>query len=288
MVIWNSNGITFANSSTVGEEPYGIFISNTNTIYASDRQDCLVQIWSYGNMIPIRTLSYNLTYPRSLFVTTNEDVYVDNGDQGRIDTWSLNATRSKIAANFSGICFGLFVDINDDLYCSVGFGHQIEKISLNSTVKTSTIVAGRGTSGSTAYLLNDPRGIFVDINLDLYVADSDNGRIQRFQSGNLRGTTVAGNGISGTFTLVTPHGVTLDGNGYLFIVDSGNNRIIGSGPNGFRCLVGCNGKGSTSSKLSFPQTMAFDSDGNIFVTDRDNDRIQKFILMTNSCGMLHN
>lgn len=279
MATWNPNGSTFANNSTVGIEPYGIFVNTINMIYVSNRQDRLVQVWSYGNMIPIRTISDSLTYPRSLFVTTCGDVYVDNGDPGRVDKWSLNATNSELAMNFSGICFGLFVDINNNLYCSVGFSHQVERISLNCTVKTLTIVAGRGVSGSSSYLLDDPRGIFVDINLDLYVTDSDNGRIQLFRAGDTLGTTVAGKGASGTPTLVTPHGITLDGDGYLFIVDSGNNRIIGSGPNGFRCIVGCNGKGSASNKLSFPQTMAFDSYGNIFVTDRDNDRIQKFILL---------
>ena len=229
-----------------------------------------------------------MTYPRSVLATVNGDVYVDTGDQGRVVKWSLNSTRSTNVMNFSGICFGLFVDIQNNLYCSVGFGSKVERVSLNSSTKTITVVAGNGINGSTSYLLNNPRGIFVDVNLDLYVADSTNGRIQLFRSGTLNGSTVAGGAVSKNFTLITPHGIVLDGNGYLFIVDSGNNRIIRSGPNGFQCIVGCIGQGSSSSKLSFPQTMAFDSYGNIFVTDRDNDRVQKFLAATNSCSMYHN
>jgi DNA-binding beta-propeller fold protein YncE len=125
----------------------------------------------------------------------------------------------------------------------------------------------------------------VDINFNLYVADSNNQRIQMFQSGQANATTVAGG--PGTFILSYPIDVILDADGYLFIVDSGNQRIIGSGPAGFRCIVGCSGYGSSSYQLAYPQSMAFDSYGNIFVMDNDNSRIQKFVLTADSCGMYY-
>jgi len=135
-------------------------------------------------------------------------------------------------------------------------------------------------------MLYDPRGIFVDINFNLYVADSGNNRIQLFQSGQPNGTTVAGT--SRTILLYHPTSVVLDADGYLFIVDNGNLRIIGSGPAGFRCVAGCSGtRGSASYQLYNPQTMAFDSYGNIFVTDTENGRIQKFVLAAYSCGMYY-
>jgi hypothetical protein len=182
-------------------------------------------------------------------------------------------------------CFGLFVDINNTLYCSLYDLHQVVTKSLNSDSNITRTVAGAGTAGSTSNMLNGPEGIFVDINLDLYVADYNNNRIQLFHSGQLNATTVAGNKSSSpTITLNNPSGTVLDANGYLFIVDNGNNRIIGSGPNGFRCLVGCTGLGSASNQLGAPHILSFDSYGNMFVTDTGNSRIQKFILSTNSCG----
>jgi sugar lactone lactonase YvrE len=150
------------------------------------------------------------------------------------------------------------------------------------------IAAGNGSLGSTSDLLNSPRGIYVDINFNLYVADSGNNRIQLFQSGQLTGTTIVGSTSSTTtITLNGPTGLVLDADNYLFIVDSNNHRIIASGPNGFRCLVGCSEtNGSSSSQLFYPQNMAFDSYGNIYVTDRNNNRIQKFILQDNLCSKL--
>ena len=164
--------------------------------------------------------------------------------------------------------------------------HQVVTHALDSSSNTLTIVAGVGVAGNASHTLNEPQGIFVDTNLDLYVADSRNGRIQLFRHGETNGITVAGNGSTPTtIPLDYPTAVILDGDGYLFIADCNQDRIVGSDPNGFRCIVGCSGSaGPASNKLNQPWFLSFDSYGNIFVTDRNNDRIQKFSLMTNSCS----
>jgi DNA-binding beta-propeller fold protein YncE len=184
-----------------------------------------------------------------------------------------------------GKCCNLFVDISNTLYCSMCSFNLVVKKSLYSVSNLLTIVAGNGTAGFTSYMLNDPNGIFVDINLDLYVADSNNNRIQLFRTGQLHGTTIAGNGsLSTTIALNFPTGIALDADKNLFIVDRWNDRIVASGPNGFRCLVGCSGGGSASDQLHDPAYFSFDSYGNMFVTDWANSRVQKFLLMTNLCG----
>ncbi len=167
--------------------------------------------------------------------------------------------------------------------------HQVVTKSLNSGSNALKIVAGTGSAGSTSNMLYNPRGIFVDTNFDLYVADYSYNRIQLFQLGQLNGITVAGNRSSTTtITLSYPTGIVLDADKYLFIVDYSNHRIVGSGPTGFRCLVGCSGPGSASNQLSLPWSLSFDSYGSMFVTDLNNNRIQKFVLSTNSCGMYGN
>ncbi|CAF4630366.1 unnamed protein product, partial [Didymodactylos carnosus] len=113
---------------------------------------------------------------------------------------------------------------------------------MNDSVMTPTIVAGTDRPGSALNQLNNPFGIFVDVNFDLYVADCLNNRVQLFRLGQSIGITVAGNGSPNpTIPLLCPTRIVLDAQKYLFIVDYGNDRIVGSGPNGFRCLVGCHG-----------------------------------------------
>jgi hypothetical protein len=250
-----------------------------------------ILVWFNGSMNLTRTTSGNCSTARGLFVTTSGDIYIDNGFlNGRVEKWTLN-TNSSVPAMYVGQqCFGLFIDINDILYCTVSGLHQVVTKPLNSDSDIIRIIAGTGCAGATSSHLNTPHGIFVSINFDLYVADYYNNRIQQFQSGQLNGTTVAGNGsLNTTITLNHPTGIVLDADNYLFIVDKDNNRIIGSGPNGFRCLVACSGvAGSGSSQLNAPQILSFDTHGNMFVTEWYNNRIQKFLLLTNSCGEYEN
>ncbi len=244
-------------------------------------------MWLNDSITPTRTISGGLSNPVGIFVTSNGDIYVDNEQSnGRVDKWTLNANASVPVMYVSSRCFSLFVDISNTLSCSMDQNHQIIKRWLDDQSNTTTIVAGNGSSGSTSDMLYYPNGIFVDINLNLYVADCWNHRIQLFRLGELNGLTIAGNESSNhTITLSYPTGIVLDADNYLFITDYNNNRIVGSGSNGFRCLVGCSGSsGSASNQLSLPVTLSFDSYGNMFVTDKNNGRIQEFILSTNSCG----
>lgn len=150
-----------------------------------------------------------------------------------------------------GVCYGLFVDLNDTLYCSLRDHHQVIKKSLNAPYSiTTAIAAGSGIAGPSSLQLWSPRGIFVDRNFTLYVADFYNHRIQRFWFEDFNGTTVAGAGAPSTVILNSPTGVVLDADGYLFIVESGEHRIIGSGPDGFRCVTACSSRfGRTVNRL---------------------------------------
>jgi tripartite motif-containing protein 71 len=153
---------------------------------------------------------------------------------------------------------------------------------------SSTIVAGTGSPGFDSTMLDSPQGIYLDSDINLYVADCGNDRIQKFTPMQSSGITIIGNGSAEPLGLDCPTAVVLDSNGYLFIVDSNNHRIVGSGPNGFRCLVGCSGTGVLSHQLSFPQGLSFDSYGNMFVTDRGNNRLQRFNIQKTSCGEYSN
>jgi hypothetical protein len=224
-------------------------------------------------------------------VTILDDIYVyasnSTGEEG-VSKWTSNSTSGILTMRTCQKCWDIFVDISNMLYCSLGERHQIIAKSLNDTTNTFLIVAGTGSTDIALNTLNNPRGIFVDINFDLYVADCGNNRIQLFHEGKLFGTTIAGNGSSNlTITLNCPTGIILDADKYLFIVDSGNHRIIRSGLNGFQCLLACSGSsGSASNQLNGPWSLSFDSYGNIFVTDKGNSRIQKFLLSRNSNGKL--
>ncbi|CAF1583792.1 unnamed protein product, partial [Adineta steineri] len=288
---WNPFGITFANRTTVGGYPFGLFINMNNTIYTVNREMKQILMWINNSINPNQITPDNFTDSYSIFVTNNGDIYYgdiyyDNGYlNGRVDKWISNTNTSVNVMNVNSSCDGLFIDINNNLYCSMSGDNIILKIWSNDSEMISTTAAGTGIPGSASDELDGPSGIFVDLNFDLYVADRRNDRIQLFKYGELNGTTIFGEESSNnSISLNYPSGIVLDADKNLFIVDQFNHRIIRSGFNDIRCIIGCDGYGSQSYQLSNPRTLSFDSYGNIFITDTGNSRIQKFDFLSNSCG----
>jgi sugar lactone lactonase YvrE len=71
---------------------------------------------------------------------------------------------------------------------------------------------------------NSATGTAVDGNGNIYVLDSDNGRIQVLDgSGNY--LTQWGTAGSAPGQFLYPRGIAIDGAGYIYVADSGNNRI---------------------------------------------------------------
>ncbi|CAF5009235.1 unnamed protein product, partial [Rotaria sp. Silwood1] len=214
---------------------------------------CALAIWNPDD-ITIANRFIIGSKPSALFVTTNNTIYVADSSSNRIQVWLRDSVNPTIVAK-----------------------------SLDDASNALKLIAGTGCSGSAMNMLNYSQGIFVDVNFNLYIADSGNNRIQLFRSDQLNGTTLAGSGAPETIILNNPTDVVLDVDGYLFIVDSNNNRIVGSGSNGFRCIVGCsNTFGVALNQLYIPHSMAFDSYGNMYVTDAGNNRLQKFSLSPTS------
>ena len=214
----------------------------------------------------------------------NGEIFFEHGSEaGRIEKWSIDRNESVFVAKFNGSCYGLFIDLNNSLYCSLHEHQRVMKISLDSD-RRSELVAGDGSVGSAAHQLNYPRGIFVDREFTLFVADGENHRVQRFRPGEKDGTTVVGRGalLDPQFNISTD--VMMDEHGHLYIADDVGNRVIRSNGREAKCIAGCNtGKGSKADQLDRSYAVQLDKDGNLYVADEFNHRIQRFELIRGSC-----
>ena len=285
---WNSDAITFANSSVLQAAARGIYIDTDDTVYFARDQHGDILRWTRGTNIssPDRIITGSLFKYTIPFVSLDKDVYFElKTSPGQIRRTAANVTTSVSVAQFGAPCYGLFIDMNSTLYCSMASIDLISSVSLSRNGSVAITRAGNGTSGSAANQLYIPWGIFVDFNLDLYVADGRNNRIQRFAANQLNGTTVAGQGVPNSLHLAFPTDVILDNNSYLYIADNQNDRIVRVSSTGYHCLIGCSGgPGSASNQLSRAYSLRFDSYGNLYVADEFNSRIQKFLLSSNCEG----
>ena len=103
---------------------------------------------------------------------------------------------------------------------------SLMEVEFIAKLKACTVAGGNGY-GSAAKQLTLPYGIFVDPAGNVYVADRDNNRVQKWAPGATEGVTVAGgNGMgSGPNQLFNPYGIAVDAAGNIYIADSGNDRV---------------------------------------------------------------
>ncbi|CAF1550639.1 unnamed protein product [Adineta ricciae] len=282
---WERNGITFVNESIVGVKNTDVFIDRKNSIYILSDDKKQIIVWHNNSINPTQTISADFLSFSSIFVTPNGDIYISSEFPSfHITRWISKTKIFTKVMNTSHHCYDIFIDINDSLYCSMSMNNQVSKVNLKSSSMNTIVVAGTNSHGSNPNELHHPCGIFVDVNFDLFVADTENNRIQLFPFGETNAITVAGwQSARPTINLNGPVGVTLDAKKYLFIVELEGQQIIAEGPYGFRCITGCYGDGYQSIGISFPSSISFDSFGNIFIADFINQRIRKFQL-ENLCG----
>jgi DNA-binding beta-propeller fold protein YncE len=122
-----------------------------------------------------------------------------------------------------------------------------------------------------------PNGLTLDGDGDLYVADSNDGRLAIFDpDGKLVSSIQRG---VGEGDLGLPRGVALDGDGRLFVVDTTAHAVkvyrLPDEVTEVPRYVGSFGiEGMGDGQFQYPNGIAVDGNGRIYVTDRENDRVQ--------------
>ncbi len=192
---------------------------------------------------------------------------------------------------------GVVVDSLGNIYVADSGAHRIRKI--DNERNTISTIAGNGTPGysgdggpASAATIHSPFGMAIDINDNLYFADSANHRIGKINLATGLITTVAGSGSAGfdgdggpalyaTFT--SPHGVDVDRYGNIYIADTYNNRIrkvdAFSGIITTIAGIGISGSGgdlglAREADLFRPEDVAVDDLGRVYIADTGNHLIR--------------
>jgi sugar lactone lactonase YvrE len=274
-ILWYNNGLTFE------QENQRTLVGSITTVAGGQ---------GIGNA------SNQIFYPSGVSVDRAGNLYVADKLNFRIQKFAPGSTVGVTVAGGNGQGsaanqlwdpFRVFLDSAGNIYIPDFGNNRVQKFPAGSTSATNGItIAGGNDTGSAANQLNGPVSVYVDATGNIYVADLNNNRIQKFPAGSTSataGTTVAGgNGAGGgAAQFNSPFSVFLDSAGYIYVVDDGLNRIQKFPPGSTSStpgvtVAGGNGPGNAANQFNAPTDMYIDAFGDLYVADLYNARVQKF------------
>jgi len=233
---------------------------------------------------------------------------LSNGNPAEAVFGQPDFTTTTPATNASGMRnpSGLTVDSNGRLWVADSGNNRVLRFdnAATKTNGTADSVLGQlyftsNASGTTATTMSSPSGVATDSSGRLWVADSQNSRMLRFDNAAYNSNGAADSVLGqpnftsyfsgeSAITMRVPIGVATDSGGRLWVADSGNNRVLrfdtaATKANGAAADSVLGQPDFTSSAtvinaagMNFPRSVATDSSDRLWVADNGNNRVLRF------------
>jgi uncharacterized repeat protein (TIGR01451 family) len=246
---------------------------------------------------PTLNVIYKVSSAGGMTIYAGTGIFGDGGDGGPATKAGLDLPE------------GLALDSSGNLFIADVNNNRIRRVDAQTQVMST--VAGSGLPFFPAYSgdhgpaagagLNFPRGVAVDANGNVFIADTGNQVVRMvdntaqhiittYAGNGKQGTTGAANGDGGAATsaqLSNPHAVALDSAGNLYIADT-NDGVVRKVDNTAAHIIttyagspgtvntnGGNGGPATQAGLSVPNGVFVDATGNLFIADTGNMAVRK-------------
>lgn len=249
-----------------------------------------------------------LAGPRGIALDESGNLYIADTLNHRIRKVSAEGVITTIAggnaAGFSGegtaaqlarlnLPTAVAVDRRGNVYVADSGNHRIRRISAAGVITT---VAGGGINGfrgdggpASVALLNAPQSLALDVEENLYVADTGNHRIRKIDPRGVIATVAGSDAAAGDggpavdASLFEPSGIAVDATGNVFIADSANHRVRRVTPQGIISTMagdgsaGYSGDGGSAAlaQLNHPNGLAVDRAGTLYIADTGNHAVRR-------------
>ena len=180
--------------------PMDLHLDESDNLYVLDTYNHRVVKWLPGAIQGSVVAGGNnngsdlnqLYYPHAFSVDDSGNIYIADWDNRRIVKWDVNSSEGSILkdennSNLRGNFIGIHVDNESgNIYASDHYSDIVKKFTpISNNQYSSSVVAGRdngwGNGSSKIDELRNPRGVNLDNNKNLLVADQENHRIIKVQ-----------------------------------------------------------------------------------------------------------
>lgn len=212
--------------------------------------------------------------PAALVIAPNGDLYVTESGAVRRVAQNLSSTRfgetgiSQGDGKLGPAVTGIAADSQSNIWVANPQHSNIQKFSADGKF----LLRFPGDDSVTYDKdgeVNQAYGIAIDKQDNIYIADTLNNRIQKFDT-NGKFVTKWTN-----LDLKAPIGIATDAQGNVYVTDTGNHRVVKFDPQG-KMLLQFGKPGAGDGEFNGPWGIAVDAAGNIYVTDNFNQRVQVF------------
>ncbi|MEM7537803.1 MAG: choice-of-anchor Q domain-containing protein [Chloroflexota bacterium] len=237
----------------------------------------------------------------SASLLTTEAAFAAEGDITTIagtDQTEYNGDNIDAATAHLHRPLDMAIDSESNIYIVDENHNRIRRIDADGIITT---VAGDGigddgTFGgdggqATTAQLNKPQGVAVDVDGNIYIADTENNRIRRVDAETGIITTMAGNGSSDEddisaleARIILPVDVLVGHDGHVYLAEIGTDRVrqIDVATGMITTVAGSGAEGNstegilaTESTLASPRGMVMDSAGNLYIAETSAHKILK-------------
>jgi NHL repeat/Immunoglobulin domain len=306
----NNDGV---GSAARFNNPNGVAADTNGNVYLADTyNNAIRKITASGVVTTLAETVGQVGDPEGVAVDSSGNIYVADS----IDNTILKVTPLDSVSTLAGLAYpfggfadgkgtnalfnmpvGVAVDSSGNVYVADQSNNRIRKITPDGTVSTlAGAVRGYADGVGSAAKFNLPRGVAVDTNGNVYVAEYF-GQIIRQITPSGVASTIAGlgstdfipvggyaDGTNQAAKFNFPASVAVDKNGSLYVADNNNSairKITHVGTNWIVATIAglagnpgsSDGTGSTA-RFNGPFGIAVDNDGYVYVADAYNDTIR--------------